>query len=638
MPPEEAQMPAVEAGPVRPIGRKRASSAQVNVVHMSETYARAGEDERADILRETQTGTSASSSKRPRRHGSQTPRQSIPMVPKSPTSPRLSAGRSTQAAQMTSPLEELLEGRNSLARHSDPINSPLTFPTISHLRSHPFSAPTVPSEIILTTRTLSPPSPRPMAVGHGETYLTAMRDAVDRVCGDTSRFQVDEQLLQTYFVWQAPQHMPIDEELFRNPPGPYFSLALLYAVQAQASRHESSQDKGWKYADKADVLVMTSLSSPPNIPTVQALLILAGRDLALGQASSGWLKSGMAFRMISDMNVQSDIWTEEESLQPEAREQVRMRKRLFWSAYTWDKRTRLNPPSRLRPFSPLLSQEIEAIIQHIYSPDRFARAVIDESVISDISARLLTWRSRVSPLVLLDTAYLPSVSPPPHILTLNILYRTAWILLRRPMIGRESQLYDSRSAQQLCSTKSAEIHLLFTLHDRCFGLRNITYLLAYMAYVSATVDVAEALSGDSIRASTATKRLELTFRVLTRAAQHTPGIQNSIQHLRRKLASHHSDRSRGGALPSGIATPTTGHPTSDIRPEQIAHGLAKSHAPQTTSFDFNPAMQAGPTLEELIASLSSEGYHDSYEDQPLPPVEESTAFLPIWDFEWLHNS
>lgn len=82
---------------------------------------------------------------------------------------------------------------------------------------------------------------------------------------------------------------------------------------------------------------MTSLSSPPNIPTVQALLILAGRDLALGQASSGWLKSGMAFRMISDMNVQSDIWTEEESLQPEAREQVRMRKRLFWSAYTWDK-------------------------------------------------------------------------------------------------------------------------------------------------------------------------------------------------------------------------------------------------------------------------------------------------------------
>lgn len=181
-----------------------------------ETYARAGEDERADILREAQTGISASSSKRPRRHGSQTPRQSIPMVSKSLTSPRLSASRSTQAAQMTSPLEGLLEGRNSLARHSDPINSPSTFSTISHLRSHPFSAPTGPSEIIPTTRTLSPPPPRPMAVGHGKTYLTAMRDAVDRVCGDTSRFQVDEQLLQTYFVWQAPQHMPIDEELFRS--------------------------------------------------------------------------------------------------------------------------------------------------------------------------------------------------------------------------------------------------------------------------------------------------------------------------------------------------------------------------------------------------------------------------------------
>lgn len=36
--------------------------------------------------------------------------------------------------------------------------------------------------------------------------------------------------------------------MLSDPPGPYFSLALLYAVQAQASRHESSQDKGWKYA------------------------------------------------------------------------------------------------------------------------------------------------------------------------------------------------------------------------------------------------------------------------------------------------------------------------------------------------------------------------------------------------------
>lgn len=40
-------------------------------------------------------------------------------------------------------------------------------------------------------------------------------------------------------------------------------------------------------------------------------------------------------------------------------------------------------------------------------------------VVDDLSARLLDWRSKVSPQVLLDTSYLPSICPPPHILTLK---------------------------------------------------------------------------------------------------------------------------------------------------------------------------------------------------------------------------
>lgn len=68
----------------------------------------------------------------------------------------------------------------------------------THYPTSPFDAP--------TTSTMS--------VGHGTTFLTAMREAADRVCGDA--LQLDEQLLQTYFVWQAPQHMPIDEEAFRR--------------------------------------------------------------------------------------------------------------------------------------------------------------------------------------------------------------------------------------------------------------------------------------------------------------------------------------------------------------------------------------------------------------------------------------
>jgi hypothetical protein len=59
-------------------------------------------------------------------------------------------------------------------------------------------------------------APSPMAVGHGSTYQSAMRDLVTRVCGETHENEPNEELLSLYFAWQEPQHMPVDEDLFRR--------------------------------------------------------------------------------------------------------------------------------------------------------------------------------------------------------------------------------------------------------------------------------------------------------------------------------------------------------------------------------------------------------------------------------------
>jgi hypothetical protein len=91
------------------------------------------------------------------------------------------------------------------------------------------------------------------------------------------------------------------------------------------------------FQDRANALLVSSLNDLPTIPTIQALLILSGRDLALGFTSAGWLKSGMAFRMISEMRLGSDLPDETVESTVHSNRDVAIRQRVFWSAYSWDK-------------------------------------------------------------------------------------------------------------------------------------------------------------------------------------------------------------------------------------------------------------------------------------------------------------
>jgi len=54
-------------------------------------------------------------------------------------------------------------------------------------------------------------------------------------------------------------------------------------------------------------------------------------------SSPGWLKSGMAFRMIEDLGLAEDAMIDMAQVPEHRREEVEMRKRVFWSAYSWDK-------------------------------------------------------------------------------------------------------------------------------------------------------------------------------------------------------------------------------------------------------------------------------------------------------------
>jgi hypothetical protein len=161
--------------------------------------------------------------------------------------------------------------------------------------------------------------------------------------------------------------------------GPYFSPFLLNVIYAHAGRHISDNDplyvwvgQGEEFLKKAKLLLISELEAEsPRIPTIQGLLILGGRQCAVGKNSEGWLYTGMvylaqnitfphthrlqAIRMIKDLGLHLNSAThcQPEELEPD---DLEARKRLFLSAYAWDKSISLclgRPPSLTEmPYSP----------------------------------------------------------------------------------------------------------------------------------------------------------------------------------------------------------------------------------------------------------------------------------------------
>lgn len=96
--------------------------------------------------------------------------------------------------------------------------------------------------------------------------------------------------------------------------GPYFSPFLLYTLYAHASRHASADDprfrdigRGERFLAKAKLLLLSEMEAVrPRIPTIQALLILGGRQCAVGKSSEGWLYTGMVtFPPVSGIHIES---------------------------------------------------------------------------------------------------------------------------------------------------------------------------------------------------------------------------------------------------------------------------------------------------------------------------------------------
>ena len=134
--------------------------------------------------------------------------------------------------------------------------------------------------------------------------------------------------------------------------GQYYSDFLLYAMCAQASRysvhHNQSQGNNGTplptspttqdFSHKAKELLFVEMDKPSSVPTIQGLMLLGQRECATGNTSLAWQYTGMAFTALRDLGIHLDSSKYAAfgvgHLSPEARA---IRRRVYWSAFTWDK-------------------------------------------------------------------------------------------------------------------------------------------------------------------------------------------------------------------------------------------------------------------------------------------------------------
>lgn len=387
-------------------------------------------------------------------------------------------------------------------------------------------------------------------------------------------------LLTFYWTWQYPLHNYIYKPCFIMDMalgGPYYSKFLLHCILALAARHLKAEDEdnknahhGETFLEIAKGLLVNELGAPrPSIPTIQGLLILSGRQCAVGKTSEGWLYAGMAFRMLSDLGLHLDMnhLAKLENFSPTCLE---VRKRLCCSAYIWDKslslslgrppmwntlsETNLNfldhgddeepwlpqgfpdyPPTRTNntmcfQYFCRLGQIIMLLMRPL--PDGTRSGVFEYP--KTLETKLFAWYEKLPTEIKLLNVGTYRICPPPHILSLNLLYQTLHVILWRPYMKRSKH---AEYAREVCMAKAQTVNELFLLYGSSFNWSKMTYLVSYCVYTAATINVEAMKTSSGAEREEAVKRLAISLRILESEAQQTPGIQRSVNIIKKQLRS-----------------------------------------------------------------------------------------------------
>ncbi|GAA5982372.1 hypothetical protein JCM11641_006960 [Rhodosporidiobolus odoratus] len=170
---------------------------------------------------------------------------------------------------------------------------------------------------------------------------------------------VQSQLLTAYWTYIHPHYPVLEKITFMRAYRNYLAhrdsadtagkvpMVLLFSMFALAARYcdldEARKDgkywtAGQEYLEKARKIINHDYGSS-KLVTVQALLLIAYREIGVGAMSSAWMNAGMAIRMAQDLGLFRDV---EKWHLPTPRftpEEIATRKRVWWACVILDRYT-----------------------------------------------------------------------------------------------------------------------------------------------------------------------------------------------------------------------------------------------------------------------------------------------------------
>lgn len=162
--------------------------------------------------------------------------------------------------------------------------------------------------------------------------------------------ETSQKLMSTFFLEIYPYNMVVYREYFLRDydvgSGKYYSDVLLYAICALgALQYDDMLNLSDVFSSQAQTLLYSTLDSP-DLTTLQALILLGYREIAVGRASKGWLFCGMAFRLAHEMGLHLDPTNWEGSTESSGDREIL--RRVYWAVFIADKQLSLyfgRPPA-----------------------------------------------------------------------------------------------------------------------------------------------------------------------------------------------------------------------------------------------------------------------------------------------------
>lgn len=291
------------------------------------------------------------------------------------------------------------------------------------------------------------------------------------------------------------------------------------------------------------------------------------------------------------------------------------------------------------------------VLQEIYSPETTARreeeSPVEAKAASEepfvrISRDLRDWLVCLPPHLRITPNQMPSLAPPVHIMSLNLLYHTTVILLYRPVVLGASDIGQAGPARayQTCLQATAAIHDLLILQSNTFGLSIISYLNVYCAYIAATIAIVrheqEAKLGEDCATSAERTGLSFLLEVMDRSSAGMPGFVKSSSVIRKRMVAVTSQQN-GDHSHLPISSSMQYHGSAGIDGDVITQQdfqqrfdptYSRSYSCTDTSGTFVAPMQWQSGLRSSLCAESSsmaEDYLPAFPGQRFPVGSEHSV-------------